>query len=117
MSDPMSAQKTYPIRCPQCEHTQNVKLYDSVTVAQEPELKTALFENRLNRVQCEDCDAEFRIDKPLLYHDADRNILIHWMPDTAVSRDEILDEFDKSMEELRSALPDDIEPPRVRLVF
>ncbi len=113
----MSAQKTYPIRCPQCEHTQNVKLYDSVTVAQEPELKTALFENRLNRVQCEDCDAEFRIDKPLLYHDADRNILIHWMPDTAVSRDEILDEFDKSMEELRSALPDDIEPPRVRLVF
>jgi len=113
----MSAQKTYPICCPKCDHTQNVELYDSVNVAQEPELKQALFENRLNRVKCEDCEAEFRIDKPLLYNDADRNILIHWMPDIAVSRDEILDEFDKSMEELRGALPDDIEPPRVRLVF
>jgi hypothetical protein len=113
----MSAQKTYTIRCPQCGHTQNVELYDSIQVAQQPELKTALFENRLNRVTCGGCDASFRLDKPLLYHDADRNILIHWMPDTAVSRDEILDEFDRSMEELRDALPEDMEPPRVRLVF
>lgn len=113
----MSAQKTYKIRCPQCQHGQKVELYDSINVAQQPELKTALFENRLNCVKCEDCDASFRIDKPLLYHDADRNILIHWMPDTAMSRDEILDEFDKSMEELRDALPEGMEPPRVRLVF
>ena len=113
----MSAQKTYSIRCPQCNHTQNAELYESINVAQQPELKEALFQNRLNRVVCEDCSASFRIDKPLLYHDADRNILIHWMPDNAVSRDEILDEFDKSMEELRDALPEDMEPPRVRLVF
>ncbi len=113
----MSAQKNYNIRCPQCNHTQNVKLYDSINVAQEPELKAALFENRLNRVQCEDCEASFRIDKPLLYHDSDRNILIHWMPDNAVTRDEILDEFDRSMDELRDALPEGMEHPRVRLVF
>ena len=113
----MSVQKTYNIRCPQCSHEQHVELYDSVHVAQQPELKVALLENRLNRVQCEDCDAEFRIDKPLLYHDADRDILIHWMPDTTCSRDEVLDEFDKSMEELRASLPEDVEPPRVRLVF
>lgn len=113
----MSAQKTYPIRCPRCQQEQKVELYDSINVSQQPELKTALFENRLNRIQCESCGASFRIDKPLLYHDPDRNILIHWMPDTAVSREEILDEFDKSMEELRTALPEDIEPPRVRLVF
>lgn len=113
----MSAAKTYNIRCPQCGHQQSVELYDSINVAQQPDLKTALFENRLNRVQCESCEASFRVDKPLLYHDSDRNILIHWMPDTAVSREEILDEFDRSMEELRAALPEDIEPPRVRLVF
>jgi len=113
----MSAQKTYNIRCPQCGHEQKVELYDSINVTQQPELKTALFENRLNRIQCVSCEASFRVDKPLLYHDPSRNILIHWMPDTAVSREEILDEFDKSMEELRAALPADIEPPRVRLVF
>jgi hypothetical protein len=113
----MSAQKTYNIRCPRCAHEQRVELYDSINVAQQPELKAALFENRLNRVQCEDCDAEFRIDKPLLYNDPDRQILIHWMPDVSLSREEILDEFDQSMEVLRAALPEDIEPPRVRLVF
>jgi len=113
----MSAAKTYNIRCPQCGHQQSVELYDSINVSQQPDLKTALLENRLNRVQCESCEASFRIDKPLLYNDPDRGILIHWMPDTAVSREEILDEFDRSMEELRAALPEDIEPPRVRLVF
>jgi hypothetical protein len=113
----VSAQKAYNIRCPQCGHQQKVELYDSINVTQQPELKTALFENRLNRIQCESCEASFRVDKPLLYHDPDRNMLIHWMPDTAVSREEILDEFDRSMEELRAALPEDIEPPRVRLVF
>lgn len=113
----MSAQKTYNIRCPKCGHEQKVELYDSINVTQQPDLKTALFENRLNRILCQSCEASFRIDKPLLYHDPGRNILIHWMPDTAVSREEILDEFDKSMEELRAALPEDIEPPRVRLVF
>jgi hypothetical protein len=113
----MSAQKTYPIRCPQCGHEQKVELYDSINVAQQPELKTDLFENRLNCVACPSCKASFRIDKPLLYHDPSRNILIHWMPDTAGSREEILDEFDRSMEELNTMLPDDIDPPRVRLVF
>jgi len=113
----MSLAKTYSIRCPQCDHTQDVELYDSINVAQEPKLKTALLENRFNRVECESCDTSFRVDKPVLYHDADRNILIHWMPDTACSRDDILDEFDDAMDELRSALPEDAEPPRVRLVF
>lgn len=113
----MSAQKTYNIRCPQCGHQQKVELYDSINVTQQPELKTALFENRLNCVLCGSCESAFRIDKPLLYHDPGRNILIHWMPDTAVSREEILDEFDRSMEELRAVLPEDVEPPRVRLVF
>jgi hypothetical protein len=113
----MSEKKTYAIRCPQCGHEQNVELYETIDVTQQPELKTALFENRLNRVQCESCSASFRLDKPLLYYDPDRNILIHWMPDTAVSREEILDEFDTSMEELRAVLPEDLAPPRVRLVF
>jgi len=113
----MSAQKTYNIRCPHCGHEQKVELYESINVSQQPDLKTALFENRLNRIQCESCEASFRIDKPLLYHDADRNILIHWMPDTVAPREDILDEFDKSMEDLRKVLPPDIEPPRVRLVF
>jgi len=113
----MSISKTYSIRCPECGREQAVELYDSINVAQEPNLKNELYKNRLNRVRCIGCDTSFRIDKPLLYHDADRNILIHWMPDTVMSREEILDEFDRTMEDLRGALPPDMASPRVRLVF
>ena len=113
----MSALKTFPIRCPECGAEQMTELYDSINVAQNPELKTALFENTLNRIQCSRCDASFRIDKPLLYHDPDRNIMIYWMPDSISPRDEIIDHFDKMIEELRSALPAGAPAPCVRLVF
>jgi len=113
----MSAQKTYSISCPKCGGTQNVELYDSINTAQEPDLRAALMENRLNRVECVPCSHAFRVDKPLLYHDPDREILIHWMPETAVSREEILDEFDRAALELRAAMPDGVELPRIRLVF
>jgi hypothetical protein len=113
----MSASNKYSIHCPKCEHDQEVELYDSINVAQEPMLKDLLLKNQLNRVECESCQMSFRVDKPVLYHDADRNILIHWMPDVACSRDEILDEFDDAMEKLRTTFPADMEPPRVRLVF
>ncbi|MBM4152409.1 MAG: hypothetical protein FJ220_02660 [Kiritimatiellaceae bacterium] len=113
----MSVQKTYTIRCPKCQHSQSVELYHSINVTQQPELKSALFENRLNRVHCESCDAGFRIDKPLFYHDSSRGILIHWMPATVASREEILEEFETGIELLRRSLPQDVEPPSVRLVF
>jgi hypothetical protein len=94
-----------------------VTLYDSINVTQQSELKEMLMQNRLNRVDCESCQTSFRVDKPVLYHDTDRNILIHWMPDNVCSREEILDEFDRTMDQLRDSLPEDVEPPRVRLVF
>lgn len=113
----MSAQKTYSIRCPRCGQAQKTELYESINVAQQPELKTALFENRLNRVHCEACEASFRVDKPLLYHDPDRGLLVQWLPDRAVPRENLFDEFDRTLEELRAALPAGAAMPCVRLVF
>ncbi len=114
---PMSATKTHSIRCPECGTAQNVELHDAINVAQNPELKTALFENTLNRVQCHRCDASFRIDKPLLYHDTERDFIIYWMPDTTFTREEIVDHFDKMTDDLRAALPENTPLPCVRLVF
>jgi len=114
----MSKSKTFNIKCPSCGTQQDVELYEAVNVAVEPELKQALLENRLNRVGCTDCDASFRVDMPLLYSDPKHNILIHWIPETeTLTREQIIEDFDQSLEQINEMLPADITAPNVRLVL
>jgi len=114
----MNKRKIFNIKCPSCGTQQNVELYEAVDVAVEPELKQVLLENRLNRVVCTDCDANFRVDMPLLYNDPGNEILIHWVPETGdVTREQILGDFDRSMEEMNEMVPPDIDLPSVRLVL
>lgn len=114
----MSEKKQYNITCPSCRFQQDVELYESINVGADPALKQMLMENRLNRVECVNCDQSFRIDTPLLYNDPANNVLIHWLPAVGgVTQEQILEDFDQSMTELDKLLPADMVPPRVRLVF
>ncbi len=114
----MSKSKTFNIKCPSCGAHQDVELYETVNAATEPELKQSLLENRLNRVDCVDCDASFRVDMPLLYSDPKHNILIHWIPETeALTKDQIIEDLDQSLEQINEMLPADITVPSVRLVL
>jgi hypothetical protein len=114
----MSISRTINITCPNCGTPQDVRLYDSINVETEPQLKEALMANRLNRIQCVECGADFRVDLPLLYHDPGNVILIHWIPEGAgLTREQILEDFDRSMQEMNAMVPDDIELPTVRLVL
>lgn len=114
----MSRSKTFNIQCPSCGAAQDVELYEAINVSTEPELKQALLENRLNRVECIDCDANFRVDMPMLYSDPRNHILIHWIPETAgLTKDQIIADFDHSLEQINDMLPPDVTAPRVRLVL
>lgn len=114
----MSMSKTVNIGCPSCGTQQDVQLYESINVDTDPQLKTALMQNQLNRVHCFDCEADFRVDLPLLYHDPSQNILIHWVPERPeLTREMVLEEFDRSLEEMHAMMPDDVELPDVRLVL
>ncbi len=114
----MSKSKTYNITCPSCGTQQEIELHETLNAATDPELKQALLENRLNRVACADCDTTFRVDMPLLYSDPSHNILIHWIPETkTLSREQIIDDFDESLEQINGMLPADIKAPSVRLVL
>jgi hypothetical protein len=114
----MSKSKTFHIKCPSCAVEQDVELYEAVNVGAEPELKQLLLENRLNRVECIDCDSSFRVDMPLLYSDPKHNILIHWIPETEeLTRDAIIEDFDQSLEQINEMLPADVTVPSVRLVL
>jgi len=108
--------KKFTIGCPSCGVTQEVELHESINVQSNPELKQALLENRLNRVTCSDCEANFRIDMPLLYSDPEHELMVHWIPETKqVSCDQIIEDFDRSLEEINQILPKDITPPTVFL--
>ncbi len=113
----MSISRTVNISCPSCGTQQDVELYDAINVESEPELKDALMLNQLNRVECPDCELSFRVDLPMLYTDPKSNIMIHWVPETEeASREQILEEFEQSLEQMNELLPPDAEMPKVRLV-
>lgn len=114
----MSISRTVNITCPGCGTKQDVRLYDAINVNTDPELKDALMQNMLNRIQCRGCDLNFRVDKPLMYNDPKLDMLIHWVPETdEMGREEILDEFEESLERMNASMPADQKAPSVRLVL
>ena len=76
----MSQKNKYGIRCPKCEHEQQVDLYDSLNIGEEEELKSALMSNQVNVVECDSCSFQFRVDTNLLYHDPDNNLISYLTP-------------------------------------
>ncbi len=117
----MSISRTVNISCPSCGTKQDVRLYDAINVATDPELKETLMLNQLNRVDCVDCvdcELSFRVDLPLLYTDPSNNILIHWVPENdETKREEVLAEFEEALARMNEMMPADVEPPNVRLVM
>lgn len=111
-------QKTVEIRCPACGDTQSIILVEHINFSTQPELRNALIENRLNRVVCEQCEKTFRIDLPIVCYLPEQNSMIHWIPETrTLSRDQILDDFEASLEELLEVLPAAAKTPEIYLVL
>ncbi|HPG01033.1 MAG TPA: CpXC domain-containing protein [Kiritimatiellia bacterium] len=113
----MSQQKTYPIHCPKCRHEQAVPLYESINVKTSPELKTLLMANQINVVECSQCHASFRVEKPLLYHDPVRRLMIYLIPMSEDMLEEGERQFAESLTRLTGILPEGVNAPDVCLVF
>ncbi|MDD2235726.1 MAG: CpXC domain-containing protein [Kiritimatiellae bacterium] len=113
----MSQLKTYPIACPKCNHPQEVDLYDAINTVEDPDLRNELIGNKLIVVTCEECSFVFSVDKPLLYHDPELDIMIYWMPLHDQTIEEGEQQFREFITTLAHALPDDIPAPQVHLVF
>jgi hypothetical protein len=110
----MAVTQSYPIRCPECGADQQVDLVEAVHAREEPELRDDLLANRLNAVTCPQCGFSFRVDKPLLYHDADREFVLICIPCGDDAIDDGLLQFQMYMDGMRSMLPGDIEAPDVQ---
>ncbi len=92
-------------------------LHESLNVRQNPELRDALITNKVNEVTCTGCRLAFRVDKPLVYIDPDRQLLIYWIPASEAHYDSGEDQFNEFIRNMLALLPTDIRVPEVQLVF
>ena len=114
----MSQKSHHDIACPFCGAELCVELYDSVIVDEDPGLRTDLFTGKLNRVTCDKCGKSFRVDQPLVYHDREQEIFIHYHPLVGgATMESAVEAFNRAMAELRRLVPSGMRLPETHLVL
>ena len=113
----MSQKKNYSIRCPKCAHEQQVELFEALNVTATPALREALMRNQLNAVSCAGCGFTFQVHKPLLYHDAQRNFMIYWLPVPEGAEEAGEQQFAGVLLQLTAQATAGVPLPPVHLVF
>lgn len=80
----MSFVAEYTLTC-SCGRMFHADLHDAVNVTAEPELRECIMDHRLNVVECPRCHRECYVDKPFLYHDMERELLLYIYPAACAS--------------------------------
>ncbi|MCY4525158.1 MAG: CpXC domain-containing protein, partial [Anaerolineaceae bacterium] len=68
------------VNCPACQSVVEADVEQIIEVRRQPQLKQALLSGQLNRIQCRACGASNVLVTPLLYHDADNEVLLAFVP-------------------------------------
>jgi hypothetical protein len=66
------------VKCPSCSQPGVFRIWDSVNVTADPELKDRFLSADLNTFRCEGCGQETQIWYPMLYHDSEQGLMI-WL--------------------------------------
>jgi transcription elongation factor Elf1 len=65
------------LECPVCNVEFPARIWSSVNVTLDPQLKDEVMEGRLNRVICSACGFSGRSPDPFLYHDMDKKMMFY----------------------------------------
>ena len=68
------------VTCPRCGNRFEATVNSLVDPQVDPQSKADLLGGRLNAVQCTRCGAVSNVSAPLVYHDADKKLLITFIP-------------------------------------
>ena len=95
----MSISEKQTIKCPACGEISELTVWESITVADSPDLKADLLKGRLNIFSCTACGQRALFPAPILYTDDEKKLVISFSPQTdAASAQRIFDEIKKSSE-------------------
>lgn len=97
------------IRCANCGNPVEVPLRTVIDVQSDPQGKSLLMSNRLNQARCGNCGHVNQMLAPLLYHDAQKELLLAHIPmEVALQRNQNEEQIiGDLMNRLTSALPKD----------
>ena len=94
------------VACPACQAPAEVSLERLIDVKRQPRLKAALLSGQLNNVHCSACGAASAVAAPILYHDAENELLIAFVPPElnlqAQQRDQVMGAM---LKELTASIP------------
>lgn len=95
-----------PVTCPACKALVEADVEQIIDVRRQPHLKQALLAGQLNRIQCRACGAGNALLTPLLYHDADNELLLAYVPPElnlqGMQRDQVVGDL---LKELTGRIP------------
>jgi hypothetical protein len=74
------AQNLTQIRCPNCSNPIQAPIHHLIDVDQNPAAKAELLSGSLNAAQCSVCGYQGQIATPLVYHDAEKELLLTFTP-------------------------------------
>lgn len=79
----MSKQSTQKITCPKCGLEQEAKIWDSINVTLNPEVKQKILDGSFFQFRCSKCGYTAPLAYPCLYHDMEQGLLIWLLPGNA----------------------------------
>ena len=101
-------QSNMTVQCPQCGQQSTVAVTSLIDARQNPEAKNNLLSGNLNTVQCPNCGTAFTVAVPLVYHDADKELLITYVPaELMMQKDQQEKAIGSLMRQLTGQLPKD----------
>lgn len=77
----MSYSKEVIINCPNCKKQKKFKVWQSVNVTEDFNLRDNVFSGEIFTFHCDECNAKAFIAYPMIYHDYERKFFIYFNPD------------------------------------
>ena len=90
----MSMQSEETFQCPECGESTEVTIWQSINVDLDPEVRTLLFEEKINQFICKNCHYEAFINAALMYHDMTNEFIVQYYPPEALDDPEFVDMFE-----------------------
>lgn len=76
----MSLHTLEKIQCPECGHSQEMLVWQSLNVSLDPEAQKDLLEGKINVLDCSKCHHKTFINTPFVYHDMHLEFYIDYVP-------------------------------------
>jgi len=74
----MSLSKIIDINCPNCKNKQSFRIWQSINVTEDFNLKEDVFNQDIFRFSCNNCKNEIFIEYPFIYHDYDKKFFVYF---------------------------------------